>query len=29
MNTAPLSANSWQYRALNTQTPGLDALSDP
>jgi len=28
MNTAPLSANSWQYRALNTQTPGLDALSD-
>ncbi|NWL17851.1 transketolase, partial [Pseudomonas umsongensis] len=28
MNTAPLSNNSWQYRALNSQTPSLNALSD-
>jgi len=26
--SGPLSANSWQYRALNTTNPGLDFLSD-
>jgi transketolase len=26
--SAPLSRNSWQYRALNAQTPSLNALSD-
>jgi transketolase len=25
---APMSKNSWQYRALNAQTPSLNALSD-
>jgi transketolase len=27
-NSAPLSKNSWHYRALNAQTPSLNALSD-
>ena len=27
-NPAPLSKNSWHYRALNAQTPSLNALSD-
>jgi transketolase len=26
--TGPISPNSWQYRALNAKTPGLNALSD-
>ncbi len=28
MTTQPLSKNSWQYRALNALTPGLDHFSD-
>lgn len=28
MTTQPLSQNSWQYRALNALTPGLDHFSD-